>query len=75
MKYRIKIKTCKDGTKECKPYIKKTFWRLLDYKGEIVGLLFDVYPCSKNEALERIDKHFNNRNKKVTIEFEYITKC
>ena len=74
MKYRIKIVTYKNGRKEYYAQVKVWCgWVALDRSGEtdyVVGFI-----CSdRDEALNKIDLHYEGNTKKQSIEFEYINK-
>ena len=75
MKYRIKITTFKTGRKVYEAQVKMLIgWATIGYEGNpiIPSCTFELR--SRDEALERIDKHFDGNSKKQTIEFEYINK-
>ena len=74
MKYRIKIITYKNGRKEYIPQVKMFIgWAKLCYDGE-ADYLIQAKCDSREDALKRIDKHFEGNSKTQTIEFEYIKK-
>ena len=74
MRYRIKIKTFKNGRKEFTAQVKMRIgWGVLDYDGR-AGLLYESELDSREKALQRIDKHYEGNGKKQSIEFEYIDK-
>ena len=74
MRYRIKIKTFKNGRKEYTPQVKKLIgWSTLNYSGES-GYLFENVYDTRERALEKIDLHYEGNTTKQSIEFEYINK-
>ena len=74
MKYRIKITTYKNGRKAYQSQVKMPIgWATIDYEGDH-SYTYVVECSSREEALERIDKHYDGNKKKQTIEFEYIDK-
>ena len=74
MRYRIKIKTYKNGRKEYIPQVKLIIgWAQIDFWGDAC-FLYNVTLSNREEALQRIDNHYNGNTKKLNIEFEYIDK-
>lgn len=63
MKYRIKIKTRKDGKKSYSPQIKRIVWVNIYYNGYT-----ELY--TEEDALKCIDKHIGD--KIINIEFKEI---
>ena len=73
MRYRIKIKTFKNGRKEYTPQVKAFIgWYGIMYEGTTSITMFEQ--SSREDALMRIDKHFNGGGTKQSIEFEYIDR-
>jgi len=74
MRYRIKITTFKSMRQEFRAQKKVLFgWADLSHRGEVVHLI-ESNVDTRNEALDRIDKHYGGNSRRHTIEFEYITK-
>lgn len=74
MKYRIKITTFYNGREEFRPYVKVWgLWFGIDYNGK-QDLIYSVACKTRNEALAKIDMHYEGNCKKKSIDFEYITK-
>lgn len=73
MRYRIKIKTFKNGRKEYTPQVKAFIgWLGIMHNGTTSMTMFKQ--SSREEALMRIDKHFEGGGAKQSIEFEYIDR-
>lgn len=71
MKYRIRITTFENGRKTYTAQVRVWLgWMYLGYEGEVLPFSYEL--SSREQALERIDKHFSGDTKKQTIEFEYI---
>jgi len=75
MKYKIKIVTYGNGSKEYTPYVKKRFgWSSISDDGS-ESAYFSKGCSSRERALKHIDRHFNGDAKVQSIVFEYITKA
>jgi len=75
MRYRIKIKTFKNGRKEYTPQVKMRIgWATINFYGKANVMYEESELDSREKALERIDKHYEGNAKKHSIEFEYINK-
>lgn len=75
MKYRIKIITYKNGRQEFIPQVKKRFyWTGISWDGEENMFLSDVACDTREQALNKIDKHHSGGGTKHSIRFEYIEK-
>lgn len=76
MKYRIKIKTFKNGRKLFIPYVKtKIGWLHLNSNGKIdITEIIDEGFGSIEKSYEIINKHFEGNNTIQSIDFEFITK-
>ena len=74
MRYRIKITTFRNGRKEYVAQLKTFFgWKTLNYDGE-ASLTYEGICDERENALKRIDKHFEGNTSVQKIEFEHINK-
>jgi len=74
--YRIKIITYASGRKTYVAQFKtKLCWFSISYDGSLEYIPPSYNEVdSRNQALERIDRHYAGNTKKQTIQFEYIYK-
>lgn len=74
MRYRIKITTFISARQEFRAQKKVFFgWADLSSTGEVYHLT-NMSVSTRNEALNKIDKHYGGNTRVHTIEFDYITK-
>jgi hypothetical protein len=72
MKYKIKITTYLNGRKIYHAYFRAWWgWTGLDSQG---GIGYATECDSREQALKRIDQHFNGNTTVQNIQFEYINK-